>query len=89
MFSLRVLLIQLLLIVLLWTAGRFGKKPLIITTVILLFATLVRFFTPALFILQVTVILATAAVRYHKIREREVAEMLTAFRNILDRLTGR
>jgi len=89
MLSLRVLLVQLLCVVVVWTAGRFGKKPLIVTTVILLFATLVRLLTPPLFILQVTVILATAAVRYHKIREQEVAEMLAAFRNILDRLSGK
>ena len=89
MLTPRVILCQVLFSVMIYAASKFGKKPLVVTTVVLLLITLVHLFSPALLILQATVILATAVVCYHRIREREVDEMVTAFRNILDRLTGK
>jgi|GEM_PF-4550968 len=89
MLTPRVILCQVLFSVMIYAASKFGKKPLVVTTVVLLLITLVHLFSPALLILQGTVILATAAVCYHTIREREVDEIVTAFRNILDRLTGK
>lgn len=86
MLTPRVILCQVLFSVMIYAASKFGKKPLVVTTVLLLL-TLVHLFSPALLILQATVILTTAVVCYHRIREREVDEMVTAFRNILDRLT--
>lgn len=82
-------LTQLLLVVLIWFAGNFGKKSLVFVTIVLLFSSLIHLTTPNVFVLQIAVILATAAVQYHKIREQEVGEMMTTFRNILDRLSGR
>ena len=83
-----VVLTQLLLLLIIWFAGKFGKKPLVFVTIVLLFFSLIHLITPHVFVLQVTVVLTAAAVRYHKIREQEVGEMLAAFRNILDRLSG-
>jgi Flp pilus assembly protein TadB len=89
MLTPRLILTQLLLVVIIWSVGKFGKKTLVLTTIILLFVSFIRLLTPSLFVLQITVILATAAIRYHKIREQEVKEMAAAFRNILDRLSGK
>ncbi len=89
MFTPRVIVTQVLLIVIIWFASKFGKKPLVLTTVVLLLFTLVHLPYPVLLVLQTTVVLATAAIRYHKIREQEVREMVGTFRNILDRLTGK
>ena len=69
--------------------AKFGKNPLIVTTIILLGITLFHLFSPALLILQSTVVLAAAAVCYHRIREEEVKEIVTAFRDIFDHLTGK
>jgi hypothetical protein len=87
MLTLRVVLTQLLLVVIIWFVSKFGKKPLVGTTILLLLYCLFQVFTPELFVLQITVVMATTGVCYHKIREKEVKEMVTAFRNILDRLT--
>jgi hypothetical protein len=84
-----VVLTQLLLVVTVWFAGKFGKKPLVFVTIVLLFSSLIHVMTPDVFVLQMTVVVTTAAVQYHKIREHEVGEMLTTFRNLLDRLSGR
>jgi hypothetical protein len=89
MLTPRVILCQVLFSVMIYAASKFGKKPLVVTTVVLLLITLVHLFSPALLILQTTVILATAALCYHRNREREVDEIVTAFRNILGRLTGK
>jgi hypothetical protein len=70
-------------------SAKFGKKPLIVTTIVLLLITLFHLFSPALLVLQATVILATAAICYHRIRGEEVKEIVTAFREIFDRLTGK
>jgi hypothetical protein len=76
-------------IVLIYASAKFGKKPLIVTTIILLGITLLHLFSPAVLILQATVILASAAICYHRIREEEVKEIVTAFRDIFDHLTGK
>ena len=89
MLTPRVVLTQLLFVVIIWFGGKFGKKPLVLVTIILLCLSLIHLFSPYVLVLQITVILTTAAARYHKIREQEVAEMLAAFRNILDRLGGK
>jgi len=89
MLTPRVVLTQLLLGVIIWFVGKFGKKPLVLVTIVLFFFSLLHLVTPNAFVLQITVILTTAAVRYHKIREHEVGEMLVTFRNILDRLSGK
>ena len=89
MLTPRVVLTQLILVMIIWFVGKLGKKSLVLVTIILLLFSLVYLFTPNVFILQITVILTTAAVRYHKIRELEVLEMLSTFRNILDRLSGK
>lgn len=89
MLTVRAILIQILWIALIYGSAKFGKKPLIITTVVLLGITLFHLFSPALLILQATVILATAAICYHRIREGEVREIVTAFRDIFDHLTGK
>lgn len=72
-----------------YASAKFGKKPLIVTTIILLGITLLHLFSPAVLILQATVILASAAICYHRIREEEVKEIVTAFRDIFDHLTGK
>jgi len=74
---------------LIYASAKFGKKPLIVTTIILLGITLLHLFSPAVLILQATVILASAAICYHRIREEEVKEIVTAFRDIFDHLTGK
>lgn len=89
MFTRWVIITQLLLAFVLWLSGKFGKKMLIITTIILLVLSLARLSNPSLFVLQTTVVLTTGAVCYHRIREQEAKEIITAFRNILDRLTGK
>lgn len=87
--TVRAILIQILWIALIYASAKFGKKPLIITTVVLLGITLFHLFSPVLLILQATVILATAAICYHRIREGEIREIVTAFRDIFDHLTGK
>lgn len=89
MLTTRLVLTQLLWIVLIYASAKFGKKPLIVTTIILLGITLLHLFSPAVLILQATVILASAAICYHRIREEEVKEIVTAFRDIFDHLTGK
>ena len=85
----RTILTQILWIVLIYASAKFGKKPLVGTTVVLLALSLIHLFSPALLMLQATVILATAAICYHRIREGEVKEIMTAFRDIFDHLTGK
>ncbi len=89
MFTRWVIITQLLLTFIIWVSGKFGKKMLVIITTILLVLSLARFSNPSLYVLQTTVVLATGAVCYHRIREQEAKEIMTAFRNILDRLTGK
>jgi len=89
MLTPRVILTQLLFMVIIYGSSKFGKKPLIVTTIILLGITLMHLFFPALLLLQTTIILATAAICYHKIREQEVRAIITAFRDIFDHLTGK
>ena len=89
MLTVRAILLQVLWIALIYGSAKFGKKPLIITTVILLGITLFHLFSPTRLVLQTTVILATAAICYHRIREGEAREIVTAFRDIFDHLTGK
>lgn len=87
MLTSRVILTQLLWVAVVYASAKFGKKPLLITTISLVCLTMIHLFSPPLFILQITVILATAAVCYHRIREEEVREIVTAFRDIFDHLS--
>jgi len=89
MLTSRVILTQLLWVAVVFASAKFGKKPLVFTTIILLCLTMMHLFSLPLFILQTTVILATAAVCYHRIREEEVREIMTAFRDVFDHLSSK
>jgi hypothetical protein len=88
-FTPRVIITQLFLVFMIWFSAKLGKKILVITTIALLLLSLARLSSPPLFVLQTTVVLATGAVCYHRIREQEAHEIIIAFRNIFDRLTGK
>lgn len=77
MFSLAVILYQLLFIVILWVASKWGKVVLTIAFIVCLLVTLTHLFFPPLMILQTVVIVFSYFYFLRKIREKEDKQKLS------------
>jgi predicted branched-subunit amino acid permease len=77
MFTIPVLLYQLLYIIVLWIASKKGKRILTIAFIICLLVTVTHLFFPPLMILQTVVIIFSYLHFLKKIREKKDKEKLS------------